>query len=393
MSQQHTKGQPPHPALLIPGPIELDDDVVHSMSHYAESHVGAPFCNTFGETLSMLRKLFQTTSPQSQPFVIAGSGTLGWDMVAANVVEPGDEVLVLHTGYFADSFADCFESYGIKATQLKAPVGDRPQLPEIEKALSEKKYKALTVTHVDTSTGVLSHIQSLSDLLARVSPSTLLVVDGVCSVGSEEIHFDNMRIDVCLTASQKAIGCAPGLSIVMCSGRAMESFHNRKSPPGSYYASFKNWLPIMQNYEAKKPSYFATPPTQLVHALHTTLTQVLSRPLTDRFSQHKKISQKVKKVVQDLGMKQVASDPENQANGMTAIYLPDGLTPPDILPSLMRKGVIFAGGLHKEIATKYIRFGHMGVSVMDEGRGDIDQAIEALREGLKEALEAKSEKA
>jgi alanine-glyoxylate transaminase / serine-glyoxylate transaminase / serine-pyruvate transaminase len=389
MSQQHTKGQPPHPALFIPGPIELDDDVVHSMSHYAESHVGAPFCNTFGETLGMLRKLFQTTSPQSQPFVMAGSGTLGWDMVAANVVEPGDEVLVLHTGYFANSFADCFETYGIKATQLKAPIGDRPQLPEIEKALSEKNYKALTVTHVDTSTGVLSHIQSLSGLLARVSPSTLLIVDGVCSVGSEDLHFDNMRIDVCLTASQKAIGCAPGLSIVMCSGRAMDSFHNRKHPPGSYYASFKNWLPIMQNYEAKKPSYFATPPTQLIHALHTTLTQVLSRPLSDRFSQHHKISQKVKQAVQDLGMQQVASKPENQANGMTAMYLPEGLTPPDILPALLQKGIIFAGGLHKEIASKYIRFGHMGVSVMDEGRGDIDRAIEALREGLAEALKTK----
>ena len=385
-------GQPPHPALLIPGPIELDDNVAHSLSHYAESHVGAPFCNTFGETLSMLRKLFQTTSPQSQPFVVAGSGTLGWDMVAANVVEPGDEVLVLHTGYFADSFADCFETYGIKATQLQARIGDRPQLPEIEKALQEKKYKALTVTHVDTSTGVLSHLQALSDLLSRASPSTLLIVDGVCSVGSEDIHFDNMRIDVCLTASQKAIGGAPGLSIVMCSGRAMESFRARKFPPGSYYASFKNWLPIMQNYEAKKPSYFATPPTQLVHALHTTLIQVLSRPLSERFDQHRKTSQKVKEAVQDLGLKQLASKPENQANGMTAMYLPEGLTPPEILPSLMRKGVVFAGGLHKEIASKYIRFGHMGISVMDEGRGDIDRAIGALREGLEEVQSAKGGK-
>ena len=72
-------------------------------------------------------------------------------------------MLVLHTGYFADSFADCFETYGVKATQLKAPIGDRPQLPEIEKALKEKKCKLITVTHVDTSTGVLSEIKSLSD--------------------------------------------------------------------------------------------------------------------------------------------------------------------------------------------------------------------------------------
>ena len=191
----------------------------------------------------MLRKLLQTSDPASQPFIISGSGTLGWDLVAANLAEQGDEVLVLHTGYFADSFADCFETYGVKATQLKAPIGDRPQLPDIEKALKEKKYKLITVTHVDTSTGVLSEIKSLSELVHRVSPETLIVVDGVCSVGCEEICFDEWKLDAVLTASQKAIGCPPGLSISMYSGRAMEAFKNRKTPPASYFASFKNWTP------------------------------------------------------------------------------------------------------------------------------------------------------
>jgi len=191
----------------------------------------------------MLRKLFQTTDPASQPFVISGSGTLGWDQVAANLAEPGDEALVLHTGYFADSFADCFETYGVKATQLKAPIGDRPQLDEVEKALGEKKYKIITVTHVDTSTGVLSEIQKLAELVRRVSPETLVVVDGVCSVGCEEIRFDDWDIDVVITASQKAIGCPAGLSIVMASGRAIETFRNRKTRPTSYFASWKNWLP------------------------------------------------------------------------------------------------------------------------------------------------------
>ena len=391
MSAPTSPGQAAHPALLIPGPIEIDDAVSSAMSHYAESHVGLPFCATFGEALSMLRKLFQTTDPASQPFVLAGSGTLGWDLVAANLIEPGEDVLVLHTGYFADSFADCFTTYGAKPTQLKAPIGDRPQLDVVEKALKEKKYKALTVTHVDTSTGVLSQLKSLSDLVKRISPDTLFIVDGVCSVGCEEIRFDDWGVDVVLTASQKAIGCPPGLSIMMASGRAIETFKSRKSPPGSYYASFKNWLPIMQNYEAKKPSYFATPPTQLIHALHTTLTQVLSRPLSERFEQHAKMSARVKAAVGEMGLKQLASKPENQANAMTAIYLPEGLTPPEILPSLMKKGVVFAGGLHKEIATKYIRFGHMGVSVMDESRGEIDRAIQALKDGLAEVKKAKGQ--
>ncbi|KAG9246767.1 alanine--glyoxylate aminotransferas-like protein [Calycina marina] len=377
--------QPEHPALLIPGPIEFDDAVLQSMSHFSQSHVGAPFVETFGETLSMLRELFQTTDSSSQPFVISGSGTLGWDLVAANLAEPGDEVLVLHTGYFADSFTDCFETYGVKATQLKAPIGSRPQLPEIEKALKEKKYKLLTVTHVDTSTGVLSELKALSELVRRVSPETLLIVDGVCSVGCEDIEFDKWQLDGVITASQKAIGCPAGLSISMYSSRAIETFKNRKTPPGSYFASFKNWLPIMQNYEAKKPSYFATPSPQLVHALHTSLTKILSKPLSERFAAHRAASQKIKKAVADLGLKQLALDPADQANGMTAIYLPEGVTVPGLLPNLMKKGVVFAGGLHKEIAPKYIRIGHMGVSVTDPKRTDIDRAIEALGVGLSEA--------
>jgi len=140
----------------------------------------------------------------------------------------------------------------------------------------------------------------------------------------------------------------------------------------------------MQNYEARKPSYFATPSPQLIHALHTTLSQILSRPLEERFAKHHEVSRKIKSRIEGMGLKQLAKDPADQANGMTAIYLPEGVTPPDFLPGLLKKGVIFAGGLHKQIATKYIRFGHMGVSVMQPERGDIDRALDALEERLAE---------
>jgi len=148
-------------------------------------------------------------------------------------------------------------------------------------------------------------------------------------------------------------------------------------------------MTVMQNYEAKKASYFATPSPQLIHALDTSLQQILSRPLDQRFADHRAASQKVKKAVADLGLKQLATKPENQANGMTAIYLPEGITPPDVLPTLLQKGVIFAGGLHKEIAAKYIRFGHMGVSVTDSQRPDITNAIRSLKDTITEVQSKK----
>lgn len=330
----------------------------------------------------MLRKLFQTTSASSQPVVVSGSGTLGWDMVSSNLVEPGENVLVLNTGYFGDSFGDCLTTYGANVTQLRAPIGKRPQLAEIEAALKEKKYKLITITHVDTSTGVLSDIKAVSELVHKVSPETLVAVDGVCSVGSEEIQFDAWGLDAVITASQKGVGVPAGLSISMYSGRAMEAFNTRKAAPGSYFASFKNWIPVMKAYESFKPSYFATPSPQLIHALHTSLTSILSQPLAIRFEAHKKASQRIKAAVAELGLKQISDSAEEQANGMTAIMLPEGVAVPQILPVLLEKGVIFAGGLHKEIATRYIRIGHMGVSVSNPDRGDVERAISALGEAL-----------
>lgn len=69
---------------------------------------------------------------------------------------------------------------------------------------------------------------------------------------------------------------------------------------------------------------------------------------------------------------------------MTAVYLPEGITIPDVLPKLLAKGVILAGGLHKEIATKYFRIGHMGISVTNGELGHIEKALNALQEVLAE---------
>ncbi|KAF4991917.1 hypothetical protein FDECE_13859 [Fusarium decemcellulare] len=377
------------PILMQPGPIEIDDAVSKAMGHYAESHFAAPFVQKFGEVLAMLRRLLQTTNPDSQPFVIGGSGSLGWDFVGANFIEPGEAVLQLNTGYFSAAFAECLAVYGARVAQLTASLGDVVPLGEIEKALRAQKYKALVVTHVDTSTGVMTPLKPLTDLLERTSPDTLLVVDGVCSVACENILFDDWAIDLLVTGSQKAIGCPPGLSIIMASGRAVEVAKKRKSPSASYYAGFHGWLPIMRNYEKNISSYYTTPPTQLIHALHTALRQILSRPLDERIQKHKQVSLRFKAAIEEMGFKQLALRPEIQAVGLTTICLPAGLTSAEILPRLEMQGFVLAGGLHKDLSSTYIRCGHMGISVMDERRGDVDGILYALRRILAELIQEK----
>lgn len=233
--------QADHPLLVIPGPIEVTDDVLFSNASPSQSHMSKGFTDTFGDAIRMFRKVLLTE--RGQPIIVAGSGTLGWDMVASNLTEPGDEALVLHSGYFGQSFADCFESYGTKVTQLKAPVGECPSREQIAEALKSKKFKVITITHVDTSTGVLTDPKMVSEVVREVSPDTLIVLDGVCSVGSEEIRMDEWSLDVVMCASQKGLGVPPGLTLVCASERAIKFVETRQTKVNSYYASWLNWLP------------------------------------------------------------------------------------------------------------------------------------------------------
>ncbi|KAF8517979.1 PLP-dependent transferase [Hysterangium stoloniferum] len=381
--------QEPHKLLVIPGPIEVADDVLYANAHPSMSHISPDFIPVFGDCIRLIREVLFTKT--GQPFLIAGSGTLGWDQVAANLLEPGEKALVLHTGYFGDSFVDALAAYGAKVDQIKAPIGMAVPEAEIEKALLSKKYKVLTFTHVDTSTGVLSNAKRISETVRRVSPETLVVLDGVCSVASEEIQFDEWDIDVVMSATQKGLGTPPGLSVLVASQRAIKVFETRSTPIASYYASWKKWLPIMQAYEQGKPAYFATPPVNLIYALQASLTRIVrgSPSLADRFRLHQEVSQRIKKALKDLGLQQVPFDDSVAANGMTAVYYPTGLLAGDILPQLANKDIVVAGGLHAEIKDKYFRIGHMGITVVDAQRGDINKLISALQDVIIEAKNAK----
>lgn len=381
--------QAEHKLLMIPGPIEVADDVLYANAHPAMAHVSPDFVPVFGKVLTMLKKVLY--APNSQPFVVAGSGTLGWDMVSTNVVQPNDEVLVLQTGYFSDSFAECLETYGAKTTVLKAPVGKRPSIDEVKSALKEKKYRAITITHVDTSTGVLSDVKAVAAAVQEVSPETLVLVDGVCSVASEELRLEEWGVDVVLTGSQKGLGCPPGATIVVAGPRALKAFESRSAPPPTYYLSWHKLLPVMKAYEGGSPAYFGTPPTNLIYALHQSLTTITegSVSLEERFQKTKEASQKVKNFLTEIGVKQLVADELQQsngaANGMTAARYPGGLKAPDVLPKMAQRGIVLGAGLHKECKDEYFRIGHMGVSVVDPSRTDVDQVLKNLKEVLEEA--------
>lgn len=376
--------QNPHKLLVIPGPIEFSDPVLAANATPGTSHVSPAFIPVFGDCLRKLRKVLYA-SDSAQPFLIAGSGTLGWDAAAANVVEAGEEVVVLKTGYFGDSFEDCLQSYGAKTTAVTAEIGGVPTDEQIIKAL-ESKPKLITITHVDTSTGVLSPAAHIASLVKKHSPDTLIALDAVCSVASEEIRFDDWGLDLVISATQKGLGAPPGLSVVMASTRAIKTFESRKTPVPAYYISWKNWLPIMKAYEEGRAAYFATPPVQLVYSLQAALNAILegSTSLEDRFKAHKEASKRFKDEMTSLGFGFVPLNRDIAANGMSAVKFPKGISAADIVPKLAEKDIVVAGGLHKAIATTYFRVGHMGITAVEAARGDVERVIKGVKEVLEE---------
>jgi len=360
--------------LMIPGPIEFEPDVLAAMSVPTDSHVSPDFIERFGHALDLLKEVF--LAPSGYPFVVAGSGTLAMDMAVVNLVEAGDKALVVSSGYFGDRYRDLLNRYGVEVKVVTAPVGEFPALESVEAALKQADFKLMTVTHVDTSTSVRADIEPLAKLAKKYG--TLIIVDGVAATAGEKMLQEEWGVDGYLTASQKAIGVPPGLALLVASQAAMDVFHARQTPVSNYYADFNNWLPVMQAYQARKPSYFGTPPVNTIMALEVSLVQIIAEGMPARFARHALMGAAFRAAMTALGLKIVPLRDEIAADTLTAVYYPQGVDA-SLLGEINKRGVILAGGLHSEIKTKYFRVGHMG----SINQSDLLGTIGAIEAGLK----------
>ena len=372
---------------FIPGPIEFSKNVLAAMSTPSQAHTSPEFVKVFQSVLLKTRKMFASkVESGSQPFVLAGSGTLGWDLCGANFVNKSDNVLVLSTGFFSDSFANCLKIYSDKVDVLEAPqFGAAIDNSQLESMLSKTKYDVITITQTDTSSGVLSNVEEISKIIKKSNPDAFIIVDAVCATACEALEFDSWGIDYVLTASQKAVGVPAGLSISIASARAIKKAEARESP-SAFFTDMKRWLPIMRAYEAGKGAYFATPPVQLIHALNASFDEILSKEdqsIDARVQAHVVASDYFKdKCVNELGLKLVPVSKDVAAHGLSVIYYPENITAGDLLSKMAENGFTIAGGIYKDYKDKYFRVGHMGVSAVGERKEELHQCFEALKLSL-----------
>ena len=244
--------------VMIPGPTPVVRSIQDQMGRETVAFGDPEFVKDFKGLLEDLKAIFKCNG---EAFVIAGSGTMGMEMAIANTTKKGDSVLVVSHGFFGDRFIELCERKGLNIDILSSEWGRIVPVERIREKLMEKKYAAMTVTHVDTSTGVCAPVADIGKMMKEF-PETVYIVDGVCATAAEPEYFDAMGIDILFTGSQKAFGVAPGLTMLWVSQKALDRRESLETIP-EYYIDFKKWLPIMND-----PSkYYATPAVNMVWAL------------------------------------------------------------------------------------------------------------------------------
>lgn len=335
--------------LMIPGPTPVVRSIQDQMGRETVAFGDPAFVKDFKELLDDLKALFKSSG---EVFVVAGTGTMGMEMAIANTTKKDDNILIVSHGFFGDRFIDLCKRKGLNADVLSSEWGEIVPVQKIKEKLSEKKYAAVTVTHVDTSTGVCAPIAEIGEMM-KSFPETIYIVDGVCATAGEPEYVDDMGIDVLLTGSQKAFGVSPGLTMLWVSQKAMERRKSLGDIP-EFYIDFEKWLPIMKN-----PSkYYATPAVNLVWALKESVRIIKEEGIENRYERHKKFARAMQAALETLGFKVLAKEGCRAVTLSNLVY-PEGTDDAKFRGLLAEEGIMVAGGL-AAYAGRMFRLGHMG---------------------------------
>jgi aspartate aminotransferase-like enzyme len=335
--------------LMIPGPSPVHPRIINSLSLPTVSHVSPELGEELKEALTALKKI--VFCERGEPFIVAGAGTLAMEMALLNTIEKGERFLILSQGFFGKRMELIGKSFGLDCDLIESEWGKAVLPEELEKKLSEKVYKAVISTHVDTATGACAPEKDYAEVLKEYDAQ--FIIDGVCATGGIEERMDDWDVDVILTAAQKCFGAPPGLAILVVSEKAMEKRKSMNAIP-AYYSDLLNWLPIM-----KDPSkYFSTPCVNEIRAFHESTKIILEEGIEKRFSRHAQIALAIRSALAELGFSFFTEEPF-LADTLSVVRYPNGIEDKPFRSTFSNNGVVVAGGLG-ETAGKVFRMGHMG---------------------------------
>jgi aspartate aminotransferase-like enzyme len=356
-------------------------------------HRGTEFAELLREVSASLAELIGT---RGDVLLLTGSGSGALEAAVVNTLSPGDRVLAVTIGAFGDRFARIGSAFGAQVERFEVPWGEAADPTALTEHLAaHPAYRAVLLTHNETSTGVTNPLRELAGVVRGAPGDPLLLVDGISGLGAMPFEMDAWGIDLVVSASQKAWMGSPGIAIAALGERAW-SANETAGMPRVYWdlAEARKW--------AQKGQTPWTPAVSVLFGLRVGVRRLRSEGREQTWARHAAIAAAVQVGLESLGLQLVAA-PKDRSNTVTAAWLPDGLEWAPFNAALRARGLVVAGG-QGAWAGRILRFGHMGVIGIDEmcdavrilgetltehGRtADASAAVRAMREVFEASLPA-----
>lgn len=338
--------------LMNVGPSIGNYDVLSAAVQPNIGFASPEFNSAMKSSLEGLR--YVTGSDDSYtPFILPGSGTVAMESVMS-FIPRNSRILVVSNGVFGDRWEAIMFRYPVAIKVLRADTGKSVSLEDIDHEVSSERYFAVCMTQVETSTGVKLDVGAVAKAVRN--KVDLIIVDGVASIGGENMQAAKWGIDVALTASQKALGAQAGAGLLVTSQSAIETL--KVESISGYFADLRNWSDLMNKFLAGGGGYFATPPIGTVFSIQKSMALIRSETIEARIKRHEICSQAFRAGISHMGLEILASE-KLRSNTVTGVIV-DGIDIQDFLQRCMKKGVEFGAGVHPAFRDRYFRVGHMG---------------------------------
>jgi alanine-glyoxylate transaminase/serine-glyoxylate transaminase/serine-pyruvate transaminase len=340
--------------LFIPGPTNVPDRLRRAMDVQTRDHRSPDFAELLLPLLADLKPVFGTKDAET--LIFPASGTGGWEATISNVLSAGDTVVMARNGMFSHRWIDMCQRHGLNVEIIECEWGAGAPADKIEALLSrdsDRKIKAVLVTHNETATGVCSDIGAVRSAINAASHPALLLVDCVSSLASIPFAMDEWGVDIAVAGSQKGFMIGSGMAILAVSQKAINAIEDASLPRA--YFDIPDMLAATRN-----GGYPYTPPLQLLFGLRESLKMLAEEGLDNVFARHQRLAEGVRKAVSAWGLSLVAKTPELYSNTVSAIYTPAKFDSNDLTQHAFDAyDVSFGIGLG-QLHGKAFRIGHLG---------------------------------
>lgn len=359
--------------LLGPGPSNVHPRVLAALAEPLLGHLDPAFLAIADEVQARLRRWFGTENPLTIPLSATGSG--GMEAVLANLVEPGDTVLVGVAGVFGERMCDVAARHGGRVVRVEAEWGRALDEAALVEAIERERPAVVALVHAETSTGVHQPVERVAH--AARAAGALFVLDCVTSLGGLPVRLDAWGVDAAYSATQKCLSCPPGLAPASFSPRALERVARRRTPVASWYFD----VGLLGGYYGERRVYHHTAPVGMIAGFAEGLRVLDEEGPDARFARHADAAARLLAGLEPLGFEPLVPAGERLPM-LNAVRLPERVVRAGEAALrrrlLDRHGIEVGGGLGK-LAGRIWRIGLMGENARPE---TVDRLLGALAEEL-----------